>query len=245
MITVLLDTTAAHETDRMKTEFIAAAARDFRGPLASILGFSELLSSPEEPEAEERRRFLSFIHEEASTLLRMVRDHLDIALIESEGELLLERVPCDLTNLLGRLAHYHGGRASRHRLELHLPEAPVEAVIDGGRIEQVFNNVLGNAVKYSPDGGLLRVEGEQKGKCFQITVTDQGRGMSPEERDRMFEKFYRGPVSSRGTEGLGLGMNIARHVVEAHGGAIRVESVPGEGTTVEITLPLRPEEPSA
>ena len=245
MITVLLDTTAAHETDRMKTEFIAAAARDFRGPLASILGFSELLSSPEEPEAEERRRFLSFIHEEASTLLRMVRDHLDIALIESEGELVLERVPCDLTNLLGRLAHYHGGRASRHRLELHLPEAPVEAVIDGGRIEQVFNNVLGNAVKYSPDGGLLRVEGEQKGKCFRITVTDQGRGMSPEERERMFEKFYRGPVSSRGTEGLGLGMNIARHVVEAHGGAIRVESVPGKGTTVEITLPLRPEEPSA
>jgi PAS domain S-box-containing protein len=244
MITVLLDTTEAHETDRMKTEFISAAARDFRGPLASILGFSELLLSPEGLGPEERHRFLSFINEEASTLSRIVKNHLDIAFIESEGELVLEKAPCDLTDLLGRLARYHAGKASRHRLELHLPETPVEAFVDRSRIEQVLNNVLGNAIKYSPDGGLVRVEGEPSGEDFRITVSDQGRGMSAEERERIFEKFYRGPVSSRGTEGLGLGMNIARHIVEAHGGTVKVESAPGDGTTVGITLPLHLKEPS-
>ncbi len=128
MITVLLDTTAAHETDRMKTEFIAAAARDFRGPLASILGFSELLSSPEGPCPEERRRFLSFIHEEASTLFRMVRDHLDIALIESEGRTAAGEGPLRHHQLAGQ-----AGPLPRGKGVPTPPGAPPARGLRGGR----------------------------------------------------------------------------------------------------------------
>jgi PAS domain S-box-containing protein len=238
MITLLLDTTREHEQDRLKTEFIATAARDFRGPLASIQGFSELLLARPDLPAEERSKFLTHINDEALTLSRFVKNHLDIALIESGGELHLERAPCDLSALLERMARYFREKNPRHRLEFDVPPSPVEAEVDGGRVEQVLNNVLANAIKYSPGGGTIRVRGEVHPDIFRIQVTDQGPGMPREEQERIFEKFFRGPASSKGTEGLGLGLNIAKHIVEAHGGAISVESAPGRGTIVTIALPL-------
>ena len=238
MITLLLDTTREHEQDRLKTEFVATAAQDFRGPLASIQGFSELLLKRPELEATERARFLSHINDEALTLSRLLKNHLDIALIESGGELHLERSPCDLSGLLARMGRYFREKNPRHQLEVEVPDGPIEALVDGGRIEQVLNNVLANAVKYAPGGGTIRVTGEAQPQSFRIQVVDQGPGMPAEERERIFEKFFRGPTSSKGTEGLGLGMNIAKHIVDAHGGDISVASAPGEGTSVTITLPL-------
>lgn len=238
MITLLLDTTREHEQDRLKTEFVATATRDFRGPLASIQGFSELLLSRPELGTAERSKFLTHINDEALTLSRLVKNHLDIALIESGGELPLEKSPCDLADLLARMTRYFQEKNPRHRLVVEIPSHPIEAVVDCGRIEQVLNNVLVNAVKYSPGGGTIRVDGEVREKDFRIRVSDQGPGMPAEEQERIFEKFFRGPTSSKGTEGLGLGLNIAKHIVEAHGGDISVASTPGRGTVVTILLPM-------
>ncbi|BCR03329.1 hypothetical protein DESUT3_03980 [Desulfuromonas versatilis] len=238
MIAILLDVTREHELERMKTDFIATSARDLRGPLASILGFSELLLARKPIDSDERNRFLAYIHQEAQSLARIVKDRLDIALLESGGELGLDLAPTDLAALLRRMVDYFQEKNPAHRFELQVGEQAAELLLDGERIEQVLHNLLGNAVRYSPGGGSVRVAAQVEPEGCRIRISDQGRGMPPAERRRVFEKFYRGERSSQDTEGLGLGMTIARHIVEAHGGSIEVESEEGRGTTVSVCIPL-------
>jgi signal transduction histidine kinase len=129
-------------------------------------------------------------------------------------------------------------RLKRHVFAYEFPEALLVASVDARQIEQVLRNLLGNAIKYSPDGGTIKVQGERRGSKIAICVSDEGIGIPTEEQGRIFRRFYRvdNPVTRR-MRGLGLGLPICQWIVEAHGGAIWVQSAPDTGSTFCFTLP--------
>lgn len=237
VVTVLHDVTSERELDRMKNEFLTTAAHELRTPLTTILGFSELLvTGPDIPPAEQRQ-YLGYINEQAALVTGIVADLLDISRIEMGQGFSLKRRPCDLVALIRRKVAAHIVGTRRHSFRLLLPETPVTAVVDADKVAQVLDNVLSNAVKYSPGGGVVEVRLRPGQGTHEVSVRDNGMGMSQEQLARVFEKFYRGDASNTGIPGTGLGMSIVKHLVEAHGGEVAVESARDVGTTVRFTLP--------
>lgn len=233
----LQDRTRDREIDRMKTEFISTAAHEFRTPLTSIQGFSEILLS-RRLSPSERREFLAYIHEKALSLGRLVADLLDIARIESGQALRLQRLPWTVREVVRQIAPLMRSDSPRHRFRVRLAHPGTLISVDRDKVAQVLENLLSNAIKYSPEGTLVRISGRREGAFYRLEVTDEGIGMTPDETARIFDKFYRADASNRAVGGIGLGMSIARSIVESHGGEIRVRSRPGRGTTVRFTLPL-------
>jgi PAS domain S-box-containing protein len=226
------------ESDRMKTEFISTAAHELRTPLTSILGFSQVLLSPENLSDAERKEFLAYIHQQARALSGMVADLLDIARIESGQGLVLKRVSCTAGELVIQLSPFLQGGPERSRFELAIVAEATPLLVDKAKMAEVFENLLSNALKYSPPGSPIRIAGEIVGESFRFSVADQGIGMTPEQVARVFDKFYRADASDTAVSGLGLGMSIVRNIVEAHGGRIWVESEPDRGTTAHFSLPI-------
>jgi signal transduction histidine kinase len=151
----------------------------------------------------------------------------------------LERGPVDLIELTKEQTRLFFSHLDTHQLVLELPDQPV--VIDGDRdrLAQVIGNLLSNAIKYSPAGGIVRVHVELEGDHAVLMVNDQGMGIDEEDRERVFEKFFRSSEASARISGTGLGLAVAREIVETHGGEIHVQSEPGAGSTFWIELPLR------
>ena len=129
-------------------------------------------------------------------------------------------------------------RSKNYVFKVTVPEKPAELFVDKGKIEKVLKNILNNAVKFSPEGGLIKVAGEITGDNYQVTVEDQGIGMTSEQVNKIFDKFYRVDTSDTALEGTGLGMSIVKYIVEAHNGKVWVESTSGKGTAVKFTIPL-------
>lgn len=237
VITLLHDISRERELDRMKSEFIATAAHELRTPLTVVLGFSELLER--EPGLEPKHReYLAIIVEKAWILQRLIDDLLDLGRVESGTLVHLEKERCELRALLTRVLGDFRLTCPNYRFAYSLPEYPVELLADPLRLAQVMENLLGNAVKFSAPGSLIRIVCEIRAGTVHVTVEDQGLGMSPEETERVFEKFYRVDASSTGKPGLGLGLSLVKNIIEAHGGEIRVESAPGQGTRIVFSLPL-------
>jgi PAS domain S-box-containing protein len=228
------------DSDRMKTEFISTAAHELRTPLTSILGFSQVLLSPgnENLLDAERREFLNYIHQQARALSGMVADMLDIARIESGQGLTLKRVPSTVGELVIQLSPFLQSGPERSRFELAIAAESAPLLVDKAKMAEVFENLLSNALKYSPPGSPIRIAGEIAGESYRFTVADRGIGMTPDQVAKVFDKFYRADSSNTAIGGLGLGMSIVRNIIEAHGGNIWVESEPGRGTTVHFLLPL-------
>lgn len=237
VITLLQDVTRLREMDRIKTEFISTAAHELRTPLAAILGFAELMLQGDF-ERDQQREFLAIIEERAQTLSDIVDDLLDLSRIESGRLMALERSLCSLEEILIPLVAQYRLAANNHQFETVLSDHSAELWVDRGKIGQVMENLLSNAVKYSPKGGQIRVTSCQVNDSCEITVTDQGIGMTAIQVDRVFDKFYRADTGDTAIGGLGLGMAIVKNIVEAHGGSIWVTSLPGAGTRVSFTLPL-------
>jgi signal transduction histidine kinase len=230
--------THEREVDRMKTEFISTAAHELRTPLTSIQGFSEIMLTRDDISELEKKRFLSYINKQAISLAMIVSDLLDIARIESERSFSLNKTPCNIGDILNQVVPYFQEHTQKHHFEMVFPEKPVELYMDKQKMEQVFKNLISNAVKYSPDGGLIRVAGRVSADYFEVSVADQGIGMTPEQVEKMFDKFYRADASNTAIEGTGLGMTIVKHIVEGHGGKIWVASELGKGTTVKFTISI-------
>jgi len=237
VITLLHDVSRERELDRMKSEFISTAAHELRTPLTVVLGFSELLER--EPElAPKHREYLEIIVEKAWTLQRLIDDLLDLGRVESGKLVHLEKERCDLRVVLTRVLDDFRLTCPNYRFESSITEHPLELFADPLRLAQVMENLLGNAVKFSPPGSLIRLTCEARTGSAQVVVEDEGLGMSPEETERIFEKFYRVDASSTGKPGLGLGLSLVKNIIEAHGGKIRVESAPGQGARIIFSLPL-------
>jgi PAS domain S-box-containing protein len=238
IITTMHDVTYEREADRMKTEFISTAAHELRTPLTSIQGFSEILSTRDDLKEQERGKFLSYINRQSMNLANIINDLLDISRIESGRGYSLEKTPTNIAHIIRDKVPYFQVQSRRHQFDLILPEESVEAVVDEEKMGQVLENILSNAVKYSPEGGPIRITGRVVQDDYQVSVEDQGIGMSPEQLERIFDRFYRADASNTAIPGTGLGMSIVKHILDAHGGKVWVESELGKGTTVRFSVPI-------
>jgi signal transduction histidine kinase len=239
VITLLRDVSRERELDRMKREFIATAAHELRTPLTAVMGFSELLLSKNDLDEVQRSEFLSVIHKKAEILGKIVGDLLDLSRVDSGRLIRLKKDWADIGSIIGRSTADYQRACPDHHFEVVLPEMPLMIFLDDRKLFQVMENLLGNAVKFSPPGGLIRVVCDVSEENMQISVSDEGVGMTPEQVERVFDKFYRVDASSTAKEGLGLGMAIVKNIIEAHGCQIWVDSEVGKGTKVTFTLPGR------
>jgi signal transduction histidine kinase len=228
----------AEEANRAKDEFIAMVSHELRNPLNAMLGWVTLLNSGKLDE-EARRRALEVIERNARAQAQLIDDLLDIARVAS-GNLRLDLHPVDLAQVVEKAldAMHPAAEAKSVAVTADL-ERPLEmAAGDPDRLHQVVANLLSNAVKFTPDGGAIAVSLKRDGEEARIAVRDTGDGISAAFLPHVFERFRQGGKSPGG--GLGLGLAIARHIVERHGGTIRVDS-PGEGqgATFTVSLPLQ------
>ena len=238
IITIIHDVTHEREVDRMKTEFISTAAHEFRTPLTSIQGFSEILLMREDLKPEEKKKFLTHINNQSVSLANIINDLLDISRIESGLGFSLNKAPCDMADIIRGLVLQFQEQASKYYFEVILPEKPVELKADKEKMEQVLQNLLSNAVKYSPEAATTCLSAKKiSDSAIEISVADQGIGMTHEQVEKIFDKFYRADASDTAIEGTGLGMSIVKYIVEAHGGKVWVESELSKGTTVTFTIP--------
>ncbi|TJY44290.1 response regulator [Cohnella pontilimi] len=230
------DITKEHEVDRMKSEFVSTVSHELRTPLASVLGFAELLLH-REMSPERRRKYVTTIHREALRLTNLINDFLDLQRMES-GKQTYDMKPVDLVPILNGLTKQQQAVTNRHRLTFHrtLPTAVVLG--DEEKLRQVLVNLLGNAVKYSPEGGNVDIRCSRDRGCIRIEVQDEGLGIPEEAKGRLFEKFARVDNSDRREiGGTGLGLAIVKEIVERHQGTVEVKSVLGGGSTFTVVLP--------
>lgn len=227
--------------DRVRSEFLTMVSHDLHTPLTAIKGSLDVLLH-EGVGVELSRELLGIAQKNADRLFRLVSDILDLARIE-EGRFSLQRDPFDIVvalrgtiDRLQRLAQEKG-----ITLTLQAPEGLSFVLADGLRMEQVFTNLLGNAIKFTPSGGRVGVMVKELATELLVEVRDSGVGIPPEHLDRVFDRFYRVQLPA-GTEveGTGLGLSICKAVVEEHGGRIWIESVVGKGTAFFFTIPKEP-----
>jgi signal transduction histidine kinase len=237
---------ALEEANRLKAELISTLAHEMRTPLTSIKGFSTALLMDEATFAPEtQQEFLQIIDGECDVLTDLIHDLLESSVIDA-GLLRLELEPVMLSRLAESVVSDIARHAEKHRILVDLPKAFPIVDADPGRIAQVVRNLLDNAVKYSPQGGMIVVRGQVRETEVVVSVADQGVGIAPQDLNRLFEKFFR--VESglgRHVVGSGLGLPIAQAIVESHGGHIWAESKLGEGSTFYFTLPLARDEEQA
>ncbi|MCU0488088.1 MAG: ATP-binding protein [Anaerolineales bacterium] len=229
----------ARQAEKMRSEIMAVLSHELRLPLTAIQGYaSALLLEDICWEESKRKEFLIHIDEECHHMQIMLRNILDSSLIDVD-QLVIEREPVRLGIIAHAAAVESQRRAENHRIVVDFPPDFPILLADPRWVKQVFRNILDNAIKYSPDGGLIVIRAEQRAHDVVVSTADQGIGISPEDLIPLFEKFYR--VRRNGhlqIPGTGLGLPIARAIVEAHGGRIWVESKIGEGTTLNFSLPL-------
>jgi signal transduction histidine kinase len=224
------------ESERRKSELVRIVSHELRTPLASILGFTSLLLN-RDIEEREQVRYLEIIDREGRRLSALLNDFLDAERLD-EGELMLNRQVIDMGEVIAEQVRLFEGQSARHHLDLVLPEAPLQVHGDPNRLAQVVANLLSNAIKYSPEGGVVQVTAEPENGHVRISVRDEGLGIADELKESVFAKFFRGDASASGIPGTGLGLTIARSVVEAHGGRMSFESGRGEGSVFWMELPL-------
>jgi len=237
-VTLLHEVTREREIERLKSEFVSTAAHELRTPLSTILGFSELILNEENLPIDDLREYVGIVHQKAEGLSLIVNDLLDISRIESGEGLNLEVEECSLKELCNSALLGFSIYKDRYAFKLNLPAQDVRVNADRYAISQVLENVIGNAIKYSPAGSLITLEADVIGGECHVCVCDEGIGMSNEQAQRIFDKFYRADASNTAVPGTGLGMTIVKYIIEAHGGKVWVSSIPGEGTTVHFTLLL-------
>jgi signal transduction histidine kinase len=223
------------ESERLKAELISIVSHELRTPLASVLGFTSLLLQRDFEDAE-RRRYLGIVDAQSRRLAELLNDFLDAQRVE-EGRLEMSFEPLDLASLLREQAQLFAGQSDAHEIRLDLDNEPFLIVGDRDRLGQVLANLLSNAIKYSPGGGVVELVGERENGVVRVQVRDEGRGIPRAEQPRIFTKFFRGDAGASGIGGTGLGLALAREIVEAHGGHIGFKSEAGAGSTFWFEVP--------
>ena len=246
---VTAEVTDERRTDRAKDEFIQLASHELRTPLTSILGYLEILQDGGAGElTAEQRRFLDVVDRNAQRLVRLVGDLLMVARADA-GRLGLEMESVELEELVGEAAQAQRLVADERHITLATSVAPLALRCDRGRLGEVIDNLLSNALKFTPPGGRVDVSAHAEAGGAVIEVADTGMGIPAAEQERLFERFYRTQAALQAAiPGTGLGLTISKMIVEAHGGRIGVASEEGRGTTFRMWLPMadsRPPSPGA
>jgi two-component system sensor histidine kinase KdpD len=232
---------ALQETDRLRTALLNSVSHDLRTPLASIkASASSLLDREVRWSDAERDEFLTTINTEVDRLTRLVHNLLDMSRIEA-GALDPHLVESSLAEVVGPVVR-RARAASRQRVDVDVPDELAPVLVDPVRLDQVLTNLLDNARGYAP-ASPVQVVASQDGDHVELRVVDHGPGIPVPERERVFDQFYRLKGGGKRPEGTGMGLAICRGIVQAHGGALRVETTPGGGATFVLTLPVSPVSP--
>ena len=239
-VLVLHDITDLRRADQIRRDFVANVSHELRTPLTAIRGYVEALSETD-TSPEDSRAFLAIIARHSERMERLVKDLLRLARLDA-GQETLDIIACDTRNLVnGVIADVTSALESRdQRIELGIADDARTLHGDPAKLHDALRNLVANAISYSPEHTLVRVDATRVNGFVALAVSDEGPGIPDEDLSRVFERFYRVDKSrARDPGGTGLGLAIVRHLVELHGGTVRAENRPEGGTRVTITLPLR------
>jgi signal transduction histidine kinase len=228
------------ELDRLRDGFVSVVSHELRTPLTSVCGYLELLQHGEGgPVTEEHQRLMSVIDRNARRLLRLVGDLLFVGQVEA-GKLVLEIGPVDLDGIGAQSAETARPDAALRGVELVLLEGHLPVLMgDSGRLGQLLDNLISNALKFTPRDGRVIVRIGRKAEMAFIEVEDTGTGISADDQERLFERFFRtNSATTNAVPGIGLGLSISQAIAEAHDGKITVSSRVGVGTTFRFEAPL-------
>jgi len=237
IIATVRDISRFREAEELKSTFISVVSHELKTPVALIKGY---VSTLRREDASWDRKIvqdsLQVIEEEADRLTDLIENLLDASRLQA-GALAINKSDLALDVLAERIAERFRTQTSLHSIQVNFP--PNFPVISGDeeRISQVFTNLLSNAIKYSPDGGEIRLTGETRPNYVIVCVSDQGPGIAPDDIPHVFDRFYRSSDASRKTKGAGLGLYLARAVIEAHEGRIWIDPKPGDGARICFSLP--------
>lgn len=226
--------------NQLKNKFLGIAAHDLRNPLSSIGGLSEILLTGAMGEiTEEQKEFLSIINTASNDMLALVNDLLDVSVIES-GKLELRLESGSLKGLIEDRIRVSQIVAARKKITLHTSLPYIQdTLFDSNRIAQVFDNLLGNAIKFSPQGSNIHISLSADTETAKVSVRDEGPGIPPEEQSKLFGEFQRLSVQPTGGEkSTGLGLAIVKKIIDAHKGCLEVDSKVGQGSTFSFRIPL-------
>lgn len=243
VVLLIRDVTREREVEQMKNAFLGMAAHELNTPLTTIIGYTELLTTEETAvgfDDKQKADYLQLIHDKALALGGLIDDLLDVSRVESGRDLTLHYQEFDLKETLSEVLNPYQEVESKHHFELLLPAAEARICADQTRLEQVVGHLISNAIKYSPDGGTVKVSLSLTAGMYELHVSDEGIGMNAEELAHVYDRFYRADSSDTAVQGVGLGMSIVRHIVLAHHGQIEVKSELGKGTEVVVSLPMMP-----
>ncbi|MEW6231452.1 MAG: ATP-binding protein [Chloroflexota bacterium] len=235
---VVQDLSELRRLEMVRREFVANVSHELRTPLASLKALTETLQEGAIDDPQAAKMFLGRMQVEVEGLSQLVQELLELSRIES-GRVALRRETTDVVQLVRQAAERLQPQASRQGIGLTVQAEPrlPEVSIDGDRVQQVIINLVHNAIKFTPPGGRVTVATRASPEGVEVSVSDTGVGISPEDLPRIFERFYKGDRSRSGG-GTGLGLAIAKHTIQAHGGRIWAESTPGRGSTFTFLLPV-------
>lgn len=231
MISAIRDITERKQAERAQQDFIAMASHDLLTPVTVLRARAQLLQRRQTYDETS----VASILDQASRMERLITDLRELVRLEG-GRLALRREPVDLGEIVHEALTRARTEGTRHALRVEPPQFPIVGAWDRDRLRQVLDNLIGNAIKYSPQGGDIVIRIDATDDVGRVRIEDHGIGIAGDVLPRLFERFYQGQDPGVST-GLGLGLYIARMLVEAHGGRIWAESEPGHGSTFVITLP--------
>lgn len=237
MVLLIMDVTEKTTSEKLRREFSANVSHELKTPLQSVLGYSEIMLNGLVKE-DDRPRFLRKIYDEAKNLLQLIDDIIKLSRLEEQQQDMLEKF--NLRKVLEQAVQRMADKASKNKITVNLECGAAEYLMQGipSMLEEVFGNLLDNAIKYNRPGGSVTMKVIEKENKWVISVADTGIGIAPEEKDRIFERFYRIDKSRhKAVEGTGLGLSIVKHGIIFHKGTIKVLSAQGKGTEFVIKLP--------
>lgn len=239
VLVVLFDVTEVRRLETVRKDFVANVSHELRTPIAAVMSAAETLRTAARTDPAAAGSFVEIIERNARRLGDLVQDLLDLSRIESK-EFRLASDTLDLAGVVARTLEFHEERATGKRMQMSaaLPPALPAVRGDATALERVLSNLIDNAIKYCPEGAAIVVAAEDLGGKLRVAVSDDGPGIEARHLPRLFERFYRcDPGRSRAMGGTGLGLSIVKHLVEAMGGTVQVESTPGQGARFSFTVP--------
>jgi len=243
VVAIFNDITDIRSIERMKTAFVSTVSHELRTPLTSIKGFISTLLQDTEGfyDAETVREFYTIIDQECDRLTRLISDLLNVSRIEAGRALDLNPTQLVLKDIVDKVVAAQKSYTSKHEFKVDMDADIPVIVADSDKVDQILTNLTNNAVKYSPNGGTVSVIGRKVDGVVRVTVADQGMGIPKEHLSKVFDRFHR--VDNRDTRkvgGTGIGLYLVKHLVEAHGGRIWVDSEVGKGSQFTFELPECP-----
>ncbi len=242
-VAIFNDITEIRSIERMKTAFVSTVSHELRTPLTSIKGFISTLLQDVEGfyDKETVHEFYTIIDQECDRLTRLISDLLNVSRIEAGRALDLNPVPVDIPAVVDKVVATQKSYTSKHEFAVELdPEVPT-IVADMDKVDQILTNLVSNSIKYAPNGGTITISAKPTDGIVRMAVSDQGMGIPKEHLDKVFDRFHR--IDNRDTRkvgGTGIGLYLVKHLVEAHGGKIWVESEVGKGSSFIFELPKCP-----